>query len=66
MDFDKFGQRFDAEVGERHNALVGGTINPDLTVLGIHFVSDVPQPVLIFAEHLGNPSDGVDVVDLVD
>ena len=42
------------------------TVFPDTIVLGIHFVGDVPQPVLVFAEVLGDTGDGGDVIDFVD
>ena len=55
-----------AEVGERHDAFIARTVDPDRAVLRVHFGSDVPQPVFIFAKHLGDASDGVSTVNLVD
>ena len=66
VDLDKSGEGFDAEVGERHNAVVTRAVDPDQSVLLIHFVGDVPQPVLILAEHFGDAGDGVDMMNLVD
>ena len=41
-------------------------MDPDQTVLLVHFDRDVPQPVFILAEHRGDTSDGVNMVNLVD
>ena len=61
---DEFAQRLDAKVGERHDAVVAGPVNPDQSIFLIHFVGDVPKLVLIFAEHRRHAGDGNDVVDL--
>ena len=66
VDLDDAGKRLDAEVGERHDAFVTWTIDPDQTILLVHFLGDILQPVLVFTEHLGDTGDGADVVDLVD
>jgi len=39
---DELHQVFDAEVGERHDAVVTDTEDPDEAVLWIHSVGDVP------------------------
>ena len=62
---DEVAQRLHAKVGERHNAVVAGPVDPDQSIFLIHFVSDVPEPVLIFAEHCRHAGDGDDVVDFV-
>src|SRR5262249_26587122 len=54
------------KVGERHNAVVARTIDPDQSVLLIHFIGDVPKPVLVLAEHFGDEGDGADMMNLVD
>jgi hypothetical protein len=41
------------------------TVDPDQAVLLVHFVGDVPRPVLVQAGHFGDAGDGVDVVDIV-
>jgi hypothetical protein len=66
VDFDKAGERFDAKVGERHDAVVARAVDPDQSIFLIHFVGDVPQPVLALAEHFGDAGDGVDMMNLVD
>src|SRR6185437_6777609 len=66
VDLDKVGEGFDAKVGERHDAVVARAIDPDQSVLLIHFVGDVPQPILVLPEHFGDTGDGVDMMDLVD
>lgn len=38
---DEFHQVFDAEVGERHDAIIFDAKDPDETVLGIHSVGVV-------------------------
>jgi hypothetical protein len=63
---DELLEVFDAEVGERHLAVVTGSIDSDQAVFGFHVDGYVPEPVLIFAEHLGDAGDGEDVMDLID
>jgi hypothetical protein len=58
VDLEKTGEGFDPKVGERHNAVVAWTIDLDQSVLLIHFVGHVPQPVLVLAEHFGDEGDG--------
>ena len=65
INLDDAGERFDAEVGERHDAVVTCTVDPDQAILGVHFVGHVPQSVLVLTEHFGDASDGMDMVDLV-
>ena len=43
---------FDAEVGERHDAVFSDAVDPEQAILGVHFAGDVPQPVLVLAEVL--------------
>lgn len=66
VDFDEALERFDAEVSERHDAVVTWSVDPDYAALRVHFIGDVPQPVLVLAEHFGDPGDDMDMVDLVD
>jgi hypothetical protein len=66
VDFDEIDQAFDAEVREGHLAIFGGIINPDHAVFDFHVDGDFEQPVLIFAEFLGDTADRFDVVDFVD
>ena len=66
MDFDQAGERLDPKIGECHDPFVTGSIDPDEAILLVHFIGDVPQPVLVFAEHLGDAGDGINVVDFVD
>ena len=39
-----------------------GAVDPDQAVLLIHFIRDVPQPVLVLAEHFGDAGDGADMM----
>jgi hypothetical protein len=39
---DEFGQVFDSEVGERLDAVLSDTLDPDDAVPDLHFVGDVP------------------------
>jgi hypothetical protein len=48
-----------------HDAVVTKTVDPDQPVLLIHFVGDVPQPVLVLAEHFGDARDGADMMNFV-
>jgi hypothetical protein len=66
VDFDQIDQVFDAEVGERHLALVVGAIHPDHAVLGLHFNSYIEQPVFVFAKFPGDAGYRFDVMDFVD
>jgi len=66
VHLDEFDQALDAEVGERHDAVISDAIDPDDTVLDFHLAGDVPQPILVFAELFGNAGDRSDVMDLVD
>ena len=66
VDLDKVPEVLDAVVCERHDAVVAWAINPDQSVLLIHFIGDVAQPVFILAEHFRNEGDGADMMNLVD
>src|SRR6202049_2760575 len=66
VDLDDAGEGFDAEVSEGHDALLTRAVDPDQAVLLVHFAGDVPQPVLVLAEHFGDAGDGSNMVDLVD
>src|SRR6478736_8170642 len=66
VDLDEAGEGFDAKVGKRHDAIVTRAVYPDQSVLLMHFVGHIPQPVLVLAEHLGDAGDGVDMMNLVD
>jgi hypothetical protein len=44
---DEAGQRFGAEVGELYDAVVAWPVDPDQTVLLVHFVGNVPQLVIL-------------------
>ena len=63
---DELDQVFDTEVGERLDAIFSDAIDPDDAVLDLHFTGDVPQPVFVLAEVLGDTSNGGDVMNLVD
>ena len=63
---DELDQVFDSEAGERLDAIFSDALDPDDAVLDLHFAGDIPQPVLVFAEVLGDTSDGSDVMNFVD
>ena len=63
---NELDQVFDTEVGERLDAIFSDAIDPDETVLDLHFTGDIPQPVFVLAEVRGHTSDGGDVMNLVD
>ena len=63
---DEVSEVFDAVVGECHDGVVTWSVNPDQTVLRVHSVGDVRQPVLVFAEHFDDTRDCLDTVDLID
>jgi len=66
MHFDELDQTLNTEVGERQDTVFADAIDPDDTVLDFHFVGNVPQPILVFAELFGDAGDSGDVMDLVD
>ena len=66
MQFDELDQVLNAEVGERQDPVFSDAIDPNDTVLDFHFVGDIPEPILIFSEILGDFGNGLDVMDLVD
>ena len=59
VDLDELHQGLDAEVGKRHDAFVSDAVDPDEPVLGVHLIGDVPQPVLVFPEVLGEAGNVV-------
>src|SRR4029078_12260471 len=65
VNLDKAGEGLDAKVSERHNAVVAWAIDPDQSVLLIHFVGDVPQPVLVLAKHFSDASNCSDMMNFV-
>ena len=66
MHLDELDQTLNAKVGEGQDGLLSDAVDPDDTVLDFHFVGNVVQPILVFAELLGDAIDGGDVMDLVD
>ncbi len=62
---DETCECFDTKVGERHDGIFAWAIDPDQAVLLIHFVGNVPQPILVFAEHFGNTGNRVDMMNFV-
>ena len=43
---------------EGDGLLVVGTMDPEAAILWIHLVSQVPQELLVLAEHFGGAADG--------
>jgi hypothetical protein len=66
MDGDQILEVVDPVGGEGHHPVLADADHPELTVLGVHFLSDLGQPVLVLSEHLGDVADREDVADLVD
>ena len=66
VHLNELDEAVDAEVSERLDAVFSDAIDPDDAVLDLHLVGDVPQPIFVFAEVLGDLGDGGDVMDLVD
>jgi hypothetical protein len=66
VDPNELDEVFDTEVGERLDAIFSDAIDPDETVLDLHFTSDVPQPVFVLAKLRGHTVDGGNVVNFVD
>ena len=55
MHLDELDQVLNSEVGERQDPVFSDAIDPDDTVLDFHFIGDVAQPILVFAEILWRP-----------
>lgn len=66
MHLDELHQVLDPEVGERHDTVFADAIDPDDAVLDVHFIGDIPQPIFVLTELLGDAIDCGDVMDLVD
>ena len=51
MDCDQVGDCLDPEVGEGHDAFcdLPGSIDPDQAGLRVHFVSQIPEELLVLA-----------------
>ena len=60
---DQLAKILDPEVCEGGRLLIARTVDPEVAVFGFHAQAEVPQPLLIDAEHLGDAGDGVDVAD---
>jgi hypothetical protein len=41
-------------------------VDPDQAVFWLHAIGDVPEPVFIFAEFLGDKGDGFDGINLIE
>ena len=65
MHFDEVPQAADAIVGEGRDAILAYAIDPDHTILWLHFAGELVEPALILAEFLGDESDGPDGMDLI-
>ena len=60
---DNLLEAFDAVLGEGGHAILADAIDAQATILGEHVDREFVQPILIFAEQLGNMADGEDVGD---
>lgn len=63
---DEIEEAFDAEVGERLDALFVNAYDPDGPALGLHFVCDVSQLIFVFAEVPRDLGEGGDVMAEID
>jgi hypothetical protein len=57
VHFDEIDQVFDSEVGERDYAVISEAVDPNHAVLGLHIVGYIEEPVLVFAEILGDAAN---------
>ena len=55
----------DAEVGKGEDAVFTDAVDPDASVLDLHFVGNVKHPIFVLAEFPGDAIDRRDVMDLV-
>src|SRR3954452_13910912 len=58
MDLDKLFEVFDPEADKAGRALIVEAIDSHAPCFGIHFESDIRQPILILAQHRCDPGDG--------
>ena len=63
---DELHQVFDAEVGERLDAILPDAVDPDDAILDLHFDGDIAQQIFIFTKILCDLGNGGDVVDFID
>ena len=56
---------FDAERGEGEHLDLGGAVDPDYAVFGLHADGKIMQPIDGFAQFGGDTIDGLDGMDLV-
>jgi hypothetical protein len=54
FDCDDFFEALDAEGGEGRHALFAHAIDPKAAIFGIHVDLEVPQPLLVLAELVGD------------
>ena len=50
---------------ERHNAVVARAVDPDQSVFLIHFVGNIPKPLLVLAEHFSDEGDGPNMMNRI-
>lgn len=60
---NQLNEVFDSDVSERLDAVLSDAMDQDDVVLDFHFVGNVPQPIFIFAEVLGDLGNSGDVMD---
>ncbi|MER9915355.1 hypothetical protein NKJ71_32740, partial [Mesorhizobium sp. M0050] len=53
MDGDDVLKVFDAEIESHHAVFVVGAVDPNQTVFGFHFDSDIGEPAIVFTKFLG-------------
>jgi transposase-like protein len=62
---DEILNGIDAVLGESHDAVVVGAVDPDQTVFRFHADGDIGEPVFVDAELSGDQGQGADGVNLV-
>lgn len=60
---NQLNEVFDSDVSERLDAVLSDAMDQDDVVLDFHCVGNVPQPIFIFAEVLGDLGNSGDVMD---
>jgi hypothetical protein len=51
-------QIFESAISEGDGLLVGGSVDPEASILGLDCVDQVRQQLLVFAEEFGSSGDG--------
>ena len=66
VDLDKILEVLDAVLCERHDPVLTDSVDPQLTIFGVHVACDIEEPLFVLAEHLCDMVESEHGTDLVD